>query len=76
MIESLGYYLNRQTGVRYEILKRTKISTHTPLSGNRNQAAGSIDFITHDGIDVQPLDDSLQSFELIQIDGILDKEHA
>jgi hypothetical protein len=74
-LESLGYYLEVRSGDRYEVLKRTSISDYKPLAGNKVKSCeGKHDYITKCGIDLEPIDDSLLEFELIQIDGTIRKE--
>lgn len=69
--ESIGAYEDRQTGKQYVVLKRTATLVHAPLSGKASRLSGAVDFVTACGMDVEPLDDKLDSFELIQIDGII-----
>lgn len=69
--ESIGTYEDRQTRKQYVVLRRVSQSVHSPLSKGAFRIDGSEDFVTACGIDVEALDDNLDSFELIQVDGVI-----
>jgi hypothetical protein len=69
--EVIGTYENRQTGRQYVVLARRSESVHAPLSEGASRLSGAEDFMTACGIDLQPLDEGRDSFELIQIDGVI-----
>ena len=69
-VRELGVYIEKNSGKQYTVLERTKELSYRPLkSGNKITSAGSIDYVTSCGIDLEPMDDELNQFELIQIDG-------
>jgi len=70
-IETIGQYQDENTGQIYTVLKRTKVITHNPISGNPQTLEGTHDFITSCNIDLNQLDDKLNSFEMVQKDGII-----
>lgn len=70
-IEEIGQYQDENTGKTYTVLKRTIEISYNPISGISQTLEGSHDFITSCNIDLKQLDDQLNSFEMIQIDGII-----
>lgn len=69
--ENIGVYEHTETGRRYTVMRR-RLSVHSrSLSGSAREHMGSVDYITTDGIDVNPLDDDEYEFEMIQVDEIL-----
>ena len=70
-IEEIGQYQDENTGKTYTVLKRTVEISNNPISGISQKLKGSYDFITSCNIDLNQLDDQLDSFEMIQIDGII-----
>jgi len=70
-IETIGQYQDENTRRIYTVLKRTKVITHNPISGNSQILEGNHDFITSCNIDLNQLDDQLDSFEMMQKDGII-----
>lgn len=69
--ENIGVYEHSQTGLRYTVMRRTLLVSSPPISGSARNRVGSVDYITADGIDLNPLDDDESEFEMIQTDGIL-----
>jgi hypothetical protein len=69
--ENIGVYEHTETGRRHTVMRRTLSVSSRPVSGSGREHAGSIDYITADGIDLNPLDDDEYEFEMIQVDGIL-----
>jgi hypothetical protein len=74
LVESLGFYTNRSSGDRYEVLKRTFYAVLSPISGSRRESEGNHDYVTACGMDVNPTRTDLSEFELIQIDGVITKD--
>lgn len=73
MQEVIGEYLDRKSKKIYTVVKRTKEILHKPLASKTEVYKGSFDYITTCGIDLQPQDEDLKTFELIQIDGFIHK---
>ena len=69
--ENIGVYEHTETGRRYTVVRRTLLASSRPVSGSAREHRGSVDYITADGIDLNPLDEDECEFEMIQIDGIL-----
>jgi hypothetical protein len=57
----------------YTVLERTKEISHDCINGSSTLLLGSVDYITSCGIDLNKLDDDFNSFELIQVDGVITK---
>ena len=74
IIEEIGQYINQANGKTYVVHKRTNEVSHRPISGNAQSLKGNYDYITSCGIDLNPLDDNENSFELIQTDGVIIKQ--
>jgi len=74
MNRDLGIYVDRDSGERYTVTERTQEVSFTNISGKKSVGRGSVDYITLCGIDLNSLDSDLESFELIQKDGIIRKE--
>ena len=71
-VEKFGIYNDEVTGNRYTVLKRIKEINHKALSSrSKVKLDSTFDFITECGIDLNPLDDDFNSFELVQIDGVI-----
>lgn len=64
----IGFYRDEETNESHEVYERTTQVKHLGKSLD-----GSIDYITRKGIDLNPLDDDCQRFEMIQTDGIIVK---
>lgn len=58
-IKTIGQYRDENTGETYTVLKRTKETTHYPVSGNPQPFEGTHDYITSCNIDLNQLDDQL-----------------
>ena len=69
--ETIGQYQDEKTGKIYTVLKRTKEIVHKPVSGKSQVLEDTHDFITSCDIDLNPLDNEFNAFELMQIDGII-----
>jgi hypothetical protein len=69
--EIIGQYQDEKTREIYTVLKRTKEIIHKPLSGKEQVLDDTYDFITSCNIDLNQLDDELNEFELMQIDGVI-----
>ncbi len=70
-IETIGQFKDENTGEIYTVLKRTQEITHKPVSGKHQSIPDTHDFITSCNIDLNPLDEQLNSFEMMQKDGII-----
>ncbi len=64
----IGFYRDEVTNESHEVYERTTEVKHLGKSLD-----GSIDYITTQGIDLNPLDDECQRFEMIQVDGTIVK---
>ena len=71
IIKVIGNYINRTNDRVFVVHKRTNEIFLQPINGNNRTFGGSYDYITECGIDLKPLDDNENSFELIQIDGVI-----
>jgi hypothetical protein len=74
MNRDLGIYVDRDSGDRYTVIERTQEISYTNIGGKKSAEQGPVDYITSCGIDLNSLDSELESFELIQKDGIIRKE--
>ncbi len=74
--EVFGQYQEESTGKISPVLKRTHAITHRPLSGSPKVLEDTFDFITDSNIDLSPLDDEFNAFELVQIDGFIKRIHT
>lgn len=70
----LGIYVDQDTGEHYKVIERTQEASSTSIGGRRSVGQGSVDYITSCGVDLNPLDGDLGSFELIQRDGVIRKD--
>lgn len=72
-MRSIGFYENEQGDI-FEVMQRKAVVKHTPHTGPQIELSEyADDFVTRCGIDLNPLDSELKSFEMIQRDGILTK---
>lgn len=72
-LRELGIYIDEVTGKSYSVLERTQnISSSTLSAGIKRK--GNFEYVTSCGIDLEPLDDNLDEFELLQIDGVIKKQ--
>jgi hypothetical protein len=74
LVESLGFYTETRSGKTYEVLKRTFYVATSSGSGQNREYEGNHDYVTSCGIDINPTNNDLSAFELIQIDGIIKKD--
>lgn len=73
-VKEIGQYIDHTNGKVFIVLKRTNKIYSRQISGNTQPLEGSYDYITSCGIGLNPLDENENSFELIQIDGVIVKQ--
>jgi hypothetical protein len=76
IVEEIGHYIDHANGKVFVVLKRTNEIYSRQISGNTQTFEGSYDYITACGVDLNPLDENENSFELIQKDGVIVKQSA
>ena len=74
IVEEIGRYINQTNNEVFIVLKRTNEVYSRQISGINKTFEGSYDYITYCGIDLNPLDENENSFELIQKDGVIVKQ--
>ena len=72
METSIGDYIDERTGKHYEVIQRTQINEYQTLQGVK-KSKGPVEYYTYCGIDLNPLDDTNERFEMIQMDGTIKK---
>ena len=71
--DNIGEYQDKATGKIYTVNRLIQETVNRPLSGKAIALPASYSYITSCGIDLNPMDESEFSFEMIQVDGVISK---
>ena len=72
--ENIGTYIDKATGVKYEVLKRTTAVSHASTDKPISKLHGSEDYVTKCGEDLNPMagDDSV--FEILNTGNLIHRQ--
>lgn len=69
--QSLGWFEDRSSGRRFEVLKVFHDAQHSPMDGRRAREPSNYEYVTACGLDANDSSGNETVFELIQTDGTL-----
>lgn len=72
--ENLGTYIDKATGAKYEVLKRTTAVSHASIDKPVSKLAGAVDYVTKCGKDLNPMAEDDSVFEIFSTGSLIHRQ--
>ena len=72
--ENIGTYIDKTTGAKYEVLKRTTVVNHRPTDKPTSKLSGADDYVTKCGKDLNPMAEDDSVFEILNTGNLIHRQ--